>query len=310
MRVSRAVLRKSRLLFATLGVLAALGACSSGPLPVAPQRIAVEARPNGIAIRPSDGALFITDDATNSVLASVGGQPFARFAALPAVSGQQGGLSQLVFVDADTLMVERFGFGTASAVFELTGAGAGAPTPLTGLDPARRRLGLASIGHGQLLSTWFVKTGNAPQQGGLSLLTYDAATHTTQERDLMSGFGKPVGVAVQGDTVYVSDQANNRIVKASLSVLLNSPAAVTANATVAKIDSPDLLAIDANGTLYTKCNKTGLCTVAPDGVVGVLADDFQNARGVAVDAAHHTLYAVDRATSATGTSYIRSFPLR
>ncbi len=58
------------------------------------------------------------------------------------------------------------------------------------------------------------------------------------------------------------------------------------------------MAADAEGRLYTKCNKNGLCEIAPDGTVSVLANDFQDARGVAIDAKHHVLYAVDRAPPA------------
>jgi hypothetical protein len=213
----------------------------------------------------------------------------------------------LSFADASTLMIERFGFGTASAVFSITGVDAIAA--LSGPDPARRRLGLISIGSNRLLSTWFVKIGSNPLQGGLSLITYDPAAHTAVERDLLSGLGKPVGIAVSGDAVYVSDQANNDIVKASLSALLGESQAVTPSGAFVRIISPDLMAVDAGGKLYTKCNTTGLCRIAPDGTISVLANDFQDARGVAVDAPRGRLYAIDRAASASGTSYVRSFPL-
>jgi hypothetical protein len=53
----------------------------------------------------------------------------------------------------------------------------------------------------------------------------------------------------------------------------------------------------------------GLCRIAPDGTISLLANDFQDARGVAVDAPRHLLYAIDRAGSTGGTSYVRIFPL-
>jgi hypothetical protein len=56
-------------------------------------------------------------------------------------------------------------------------------------------------------------------------------------------------------------------------------------------------------------NTTGLCRIAPDGTISLLANDFQDARGVAVDAPRHLLYAIDRAGSTGGTSYVRIFPL-
>jgi sugar lactone lactonase YvrE len=140
-------------------------------------------------------------------------------------------------------------------------------------------------------------------------VTYDVATHAASERDLLTGLGKPVGVAVSGGSVFISDQANNNIVKASLSDLLSSNGGVTSTV-VARIDSPDLMTVDAEGRLYTKCNKTGLCEIAPDGTISVLTNDFQDARGVAIDAIHHVLYAVDRASPASGTSYVRTFAIK
>ncbi len=53
----------------------------------------------------------------------------------------------------------------------------------------------------------------------------------------------------------------------------------------------------------------GLCRIAPDGTISLLANDFQDARGVAVDVPRHLLYAIDRAGSTGGTSYVRIFPL-
>jgi DNA-binding beta-propeller fold protein YncE len=307
MRLSSALCRTIRLAFAACGLAAALAGCGGDELTVAPQRIALSASPNGIAVRASDGAVFITDDQTSSVLSSPDAHTFAHYASVPTVAGQSNSLSQLSFTDDGTLMIERFGFGTASAVFSISGKDTVAA--LSGPDPARRRLGLISIGSNRLLSTWFIKSGSNPAQGGLSLITYDLNAHTAVERDLLTGLGKPVGVAVSGDTVYVSDQANNDIVKASLSALLGASQAVTPSATFVQISSPDLMAIDPHGTLYTKCNATGLCRIAQDGTISVVANDFQDARGVAVDAPRGRLYAIDRAGSTGGTSYVRIFPL-
>lgn len=301
------LLRSTRFALVSCGLIASLAGCGGDDVAAVPQRIAVSAAPNGIAVRAADGAVFITDDQTNGVLSSLDGHTFSHYATVPAVAGQANSLSQLSFADAGTLMIERFGFGTASAVFSITGADTIAP--LSGPNPARRRLGLISIGSNRLLSTWFIKNGSAPPQGGLSLITYDPNAHTAVERDLLTALGKPVGVAVSGDTVYVSDQANNNIVKSSLSALLAGSQAVAPGATLAQINSPDLMAVDASGTLYTKCNTSGLCRIAPDGTTSLLANDFQDARGVAVDAPRHLLYAVDRAGSTGGTSYVRTFPL-
>jgi len=214
-------------------LLATLASCVSTPTVLTPSavielpRIAVDARPNGIAIRPADGAVFIADDASNTVLSSSDGKRFVRYAAVPVVAGQPNSLSQLTFANSGALWVARFGFGTTGTVFAI-------PTldtarAITGLDPTRRRLGLVAVGPGQFLSTWFVKNDSHPAQGGLSLITYDAAAANAagkaagkvDERDVMSGLGKPIGVAVSGDSVFVSDQAANTIVGASLAASRN-----------------------------------------------------------------------------------------
>jgi len=127
-------------------LLATLASCVSTPTVLTPSavielpRIAVDARPNGIAIRPADGAVFIADDASNTVLSSSDGKRFVRYAAVPVVAGQPNSLSQLTFANSGALWVARFGFGTTGTVFAI-------PTldtarAITGLDPTRRRLGL------------------------------------------------------------------------------------------------------------------------------------------------------------------------
>ncbi|PLZ01263.1 hypothetical protein CY652_17125 [Burkholderia sp. WAC0059] len=273
---------------------------------VVPPRVAVDARPNGIAVRARDGAVFVTDDRGSAVLWSAHGAAYARYAAIPAVAGEPGGLSQLAFAGPDDLLVERFGFGRSGALVDVPAVGR--PVVLTGTDPVRRRLGLAVIGPGRVLSSWFVKIGNQPERGGVSLVTYDPATHAATERVLIDGMAKPVGLAVRDGTVYVSDQSSGTIVRASLDALLAAPQPATAGPGYARVDGPDLLAVDGDGALYTKCNAHGFCRIAPDGTATVLADDFQDARGVAIDRTRRRLYVVDRARQG-GTSYVRSFAL-
>jgi DNA-binding beta-propeller fold protein YncE len=284
-----------------------LSGCGSAQVASAPIRASLDARANGITIRPAEGRIFITDDKTNSVLSSVDGSTFTLFAAVPVVAGQANALSQVTIADTGSLLVGRFGFGTAGAVFDI-GADKSV-SALSGPDPTRRRLGLSAIGAGRLLSTWFVKNGNAPATGGLSLITYDESAHTASEHNLLTGLAKPVGIAVQGDTVFISDQANNMILKTSLSGLINHAQAGGLNTTVIKINGPDLLTIDSNGALYTKCNSTAVCRISPDNSVAVIANDFEDARGVAIDPGHHLLYVIDRQKSASGASTLRSIPL-
>ncbi|MFK4445762.1 DNA-binding beta-propeller fold protein YncE [Caballeronia udeis] len=291
----------------TAAAVLTLSGCGSTQVASTPQRISLDARANGIAIRPADGAVFITDDKTNSVLSSADGKAFKPFASLPPVAGQANALSQVSMADDGSLLVGRFGFGTAGAVFDVDANRS--VSILSGPDPVRRRLGLASIGMGKILSTWFVKNGSSPATGGLSLITYDVSTHAASEHNLLTGLAKPVGIAVQGDAVFISDQTDNMILKTSLSGLLNHAQAGGLNTTVIKINGPDLLSIDSSGTLYTKCNSTAVCRISPDESVTVIANDFEDARGVAVDPVHHLLYVIDRPKSADSASTLRTIPL-
>ncbi|WP_156393074.1 hypothetical protein [Burkholderia sp. Leaf177] len=298
-----------RIVFCAWSASAALllAGCGSAQVASVPQRVALDARPNSIAIAQTDNRIYITDDKTNSVLTSKDGKTFVLFATIPPVAGQPNALSQVTIATDGTLLIERFGFGTSGAVIQV---GADKSVSMfSGVDPARRRLGLAVIGPGKLLSTWFVKEGNAPATGGISLITYDETTHAASEHNVLSGLAKPVGVAVLGDVVSISDQANNMILRTSLAGLLDHSRAGGLKTQVVKINGPDLLAIDKTGTLYTKCNVTAVCRISSDNTVTELANDFDDARGVAIDSNHHSLYVVDRAKGASGVSSLRIVPL-
>lgn len=281
-------------------------ACTTANAPHAGRAVIAEpvaARANGIAVRPGDGARIVTDDRNNALLAAADQAGIRTLATLPAVPNQPNALSQPVFAQPGVLLVSRFGFGTAGAVFAV--GASGDTEPLEGLAPQRRRLGLASLGAGRALSSWFVK-GNA---GGVSLITYDATTHKASERDLVVGLAKPVGVAVSGDYVFVSDQTRGAILRYSLNALLAAPAPVSGGDAFASVEGPDMLAADSHGALYTKCGAHGVCRIAPDGTLTQLAGDFADARGVAIDETRHRLYVVDRAPNANAPSMIRTIDL-
>ncbi len=292
---------------ALVSSVALLSACSVAPM-TAPARLDLDAQPNGIAIRPDDGALFVTDDRSNAVLWSADRAHYASYAVLPVVAGEANSLSQLAFDARGALLVERFGFGASGAVLVVSTTGE--VHTLTGPAGERRRLGLATLGPGRVLSSWFIKQGSQPPTGGVSLVTYDPLTYAATERDLVVGLAKPVGVATRGDTLFVSDQGKGAIFRYDLGALLSSAQPAQGGNAFAQIESPDLLAIDRSGTLYTKCHAHGLCRIASDGTVTALADDFQDARGVAVDDARSVLFVVDRAKASSGAkSAIRVFAL-
>ena len=59
---------------------------------------------------------------------------------LPAAGGQRNGLSQIAIGADGDLFVERFGFGSASAIFRVDAAGH--VTLTSDANPSRRRLGI------------------------------------------------------------------------------------------------------------------------------------------------------------------------
>jgi hypothetical protein len=129
------------------------------------------------------------------------------------------------------------------------------------------------------------------------------------ERDLVIGLGKPVGLAMVGSMLFISDQTNNRIVKLVLHVALAANAPTVANDIFVNVKAPDLMAAAPDGTLYTKCGEHGLCRFSPTGEAAEIATDFDEPRGVAVDPVRKRLLTVDRASSAGRPSYLRVLPI-
>lgn len=299
-----------------------LGACASGggsssgnanaPGEKTPRTVALSGTPNGVAVRTSDGAVFVTDDKTNGVAMTSNiadaSPDFSLYARIPAPEGERTGLSQIAFAPNGRLLVERFGYGSASAVFDV--ASSGQVSVAADMNPARRRLGLYVIDGGTFLSSWFVKESSAPPAGGVSVITRGATPGSVTERDLVTGLGKPVGLAVVGDALFISDQAANRIVKVDLQTARAANAPVQATDVFATVDAPDLMAASPDGTLYTKCGAHALCSISKRGRATVIASDFDAPRGVAVDVARKRLIAVDRASAPDKPSTLRILPIR
>ncbi|KND55983.1 hypothetical protein BPUN_1694 [Candidatus Paraburkholderia kirkii] len=207
-----------------------------------------------------------------------------------------------------TLLVERFDFGSASAVFDVAPSGQVALASDT--NSARRRLGLLVLDGGTFLSSWFVKEGSAPPAGGVSVITRGAAPGQVIERDIVTGLGKPVGLAAAGDMLYISDQAANRIYKMDLQTARAASAPIAASDVFATVDAPDLLAATPDGTLYTKCGAHAVCNFSKCGRPTVIADDLDAPRGVAVDVARKRLVAVDRSGTPDKPSSLRVLPIK
>ncbi len=183
------------------------GACTSGPgssVSALPLKVPVAGAPNGIEIRESDGAVFVTDDKTNGILQThdiADALPvFSLFARVPAAEGERTSLSEIAFAPNGHWLVERFGFGTSSAVFDVAPNGQVALASDT--NPSRRRLGLLVLDGGTFLSSWFSKEGSAPATGGVSMITRGKTPGSvieTRYRARQAG-----GTRAGRDTLYTS----------------------------------------------------------------------------------------------------------
>ena len=179
------------------------------------------------------------------------------------------GLGQVVRLADGTLVVSQFGHGESGAVILVPAEGQ--PRAISGVDPRRRRLGLAPAAPGAVYSAWFTKDGEA-QAGGLSVVAVAGG-----ERDVkLAGLERPIGLAVSGDFLYVSDQ--------SAGAILRCPAkSCTKLEPVAKLTSPDLLAPAPGGAVLAGSKAGGVALVCPDGRIQTVISTGGPTRGVAYD---------------------------
>lgn len=198
----------------------------------------------------------------------------------------------------------RFGFGVDGTIVAVPTSGAS--YNLTGLDATRRRIGLANTDDGAIIVGWFIKGGS----GALSELSVNGTEAT--EVELVTGLGKPAGVAVVGDRLLVNDQNSCNILEYSLKAVRAIPATLSDGkvlATFTTLDGIDLMTADSNGTLYFGGSGGSLFALDSAGKVSVLASGWPALRGVAVDNAHRRLFVAATAADTQSTPSVRIVPL-
>lgn len=241
-----------------------------------PITLAIDGDPNGIFWDTREHMLLLADDDGNRILSWT---ESAGISVLVELQGEAAGLGQLVRLPDRSIVAARFGHGTGGDVIVVPpGAAARA---VTGLDPARRRIGLAVASDGSLYGAWFTKQAPDSRVGGVSELSLQGG-----ERDLIGGLEKPIGVLVIGDDVYVSDQRRGQILVAPRS----APASPRVFATVPQ---PDLLAAGPDGSIVCGSASGSVFRVTSTGQVTALAAGFRQVRGVAYDPEGRRLFVVD-----------------
>ncbi|HND31633.1 MAG TPA: hypothetical protein PKY30_21220 [Myxococcota bacterium] len=251
-----------------------------------PTTIPVDGDPNGLWW--ADGKLTIADDDNNRILQWTDSAGIGLVGDLPAAAAEGAGLGQVIVLDDGTHVVPRFGYGTTGDVVTLSAAGVGAVVP--GLDVEHRRIGLALGKDEAIYVGWFV-SGDAGRVGAVSRLDL-AGTET----EVLGNLGKPVGIFVWEEQIYVADQDAGELLVAPLA----DPAAVQV---LAQVEAPDLLCGGPDGSLFTG-GAGEVRQISAEGTVTTLSSGYQSVRGVAYDADHQRLFLVDHdIDDADGTTH-------
>jgi DNA-binding beta-propeller fold protein YncE len=277
--------------------LLALCACGSTPGPASPapvdrgpRALRLDADPNGLWWDAASATLYLADDENNRVLKWTDAEGFALVADLPPAPADGAGLGNLVRMPDGTLVVVRFGGGTAGDVVYVRPDGSAHTVP--GLKPDRRRIGLTLAQDGQLYVTYFVRVSNV-NVGSVARLTLEGT-----EQEVIGALVKPVGVLGVGGELFVSDQVAGKVYRAPLA----SPQEYT---THAALPSPDLLALGPGGSLLTGSREGKVFQIGASGEVSVLAAGYQQPRGLAYDAENRRLFIADHdGDTSNGTSHV------
>ena len=297
------------LLAGSLAALLSLAACggSGDDVDRGPTQIPVSAKLNGLYWDAGESRLYLTDDNANAIKVWDGDKGFDVSASMtpPPASGPN--LGQLARVGG-TFYVTRFGFGRDGGVVAVPKSGAA--FDVQGLDPQRRRIGITPTPDGKLLVGWFRGGAAGGNTGTISELTVQGEEGS--ERELITGLGKPAGLAVAGDTLYVTDQNSAQLLAYSLAAVRAQPATAADGRVVANFitsDQLDLMTAGADGTLYFGGAGGSLFTVNPKGEVRTLAKGWSRVRGVALDERDRRLFVIDAGAQASDPSFIRIVPI-
>ncbi len=299
--------RRMLLLGTTSALLAlSLSACggSDDNIDRGPTTISLNAKLNGVFWDQSESRLYLTDDNANNIRAWDGDKSFAAFAALTSAPTSGATLGQLTRTSDGTFYTTRFGFGTDGAVIAVDKAGKA--VNLSGTDALRRRIGVTTTPDGGLIDGWFIKGGS----GAVSELTVNGDKAT--EREIITGLGKPVGLAVVGDQLFVNDQNTGNILSYSLSQVRKQAATLAQGkllATFTTLDGIDLMTGAADGSLFFGGSGGRLFRINAKGETSVLASGWPKMMGVAYDEVNRRLFVAVAAADASSQASVRIVPV-
>lgn len=300
-------LRRMLVLGAASASLAlSLSACggSDDGIDRGPTTISVNAKLNGMYWDSGESRLYLTDDRANNIRSWDGDKNFPVFAALTPAPTSGATLGQLTRRPDGTFYTTRFGFGTDGAVVAV--AKDGKAVNLSGTDALRRRIGVTTTPDGGLIDSWFIKGAS----GAVSELSVSG--DKAAEREIITGLGKPVGLAVAGDQLFVSDQNTGHILSYALSQVRKQPATLAQGkllATFTTLDGIDLMTAAPDGSLFFGGSGGRLFRINAKGETSVLASGWPKMMGVAYDAANRRLFVAVAAADASSQASVRIVPV-
>lgn len=300
-------LRRLFVLGAASALLAlSLSACggSDDDIDRGPTTISLNAKLNGVYWDPDESRLYVTDDSANNIRSWDGDKNFPVFAPLPPAPTSGATLGQLTRTTDGTFYTTRFGFGTDGAVIAVTKDGKA--VNLSGTDALRRRIGITTTPDGGLIDGWFIKGAS----GAVSELSVSG--DKAVEREIITGLGKPVGLAVAGDQLFVNDQNTGSILSYSLSQVRKQPATLAQGkllATFTTLDGIDLMTAAPDGSLFFGGSGGRLFRIDAKGETSVLASGWPKMMGVSYDAANRRLFVAVAAADAGSQASVRILPV-
>jgi hypothetical protein len=267
------------------------------PVERGPKSLAItDADPNGLWWNAKTSTLYIADNENDRVMTWTDADGFKVLVDLPGPTGNDlGGIIQLT---DGTLVVVEFGFGTSGLVALVHPDGSTGTVP--GLDPTKRRLGIALAPDGTIYDSYFNKVSGGTT-GFVATLDITSGTETDV---ITTGLQKPVGVAVAGTTLFVSDQTESEIFAAPVS----NPSSYKALATNLM---PDLLSVGPTGTIFSGSPTGAVYQVnTTTGTFNTLvtASGTLEPRGTAYDAVNKRVFVAEH-DSADVANYIEIVPV-
>lgn len=227
--------------------------------------IVLDFAPSGLLYDRAERALYIVDARAPRILRWSEGEGVRPFAMLSADVDPLR-LGQRARWRDQTFLVPRHGSGEHGAILICGGDGA---AELYGIDPTKKRIGIAVAPDGAIYSTYF-RECHGPHTGALALIDQGGA-----EVDLLPGLDKPVGVVATDAHVFVSDQTRGEVL-----IIDRRTNAISTRIAIA---APDALCTASGSELFVCTAKGEVLRIREDGAIDALISGLERTRGIACD---------------------------